>query len=43
MEKYGVHHWLVTTYHPQTNSQVEVSNREIKTILQNIVNPNRKD
>jgi len=43
MEKYGVHQWIVITYHPQTNSQVEVSNREIKTILQKTVNPNWKD
>jgi hypothetical protein len=43
MEKYGVHHWIVTTYHPQTNRQVKVSNREIKTILQKTVNPNQKD
>ena len=28
--KYGVHHNLATSYHPQTSGQVEVSNREIK-------------
>ncbi|GJT71449.1 uncharacterized protein Tco_1030735 [Tanacetum coccineum] len=30
-------------YHPQTNGQAEVSNREIKSILEKTVNPNRKD
>ncbi|XP_027155977.1 uncharacterized protein LOC113756537 [Coffea eugenioides] len=43
MRKYGVHHRVSTTYHPQTNGQVEVSNREIKSILEKTVNLNRKD
>jgi hypothetical protein len=43
MLKYGVHHRVATTYHPQSNGQVEVSNREIKGILEKVVNPNRKD
>ncbi|KAL0302831.1 UNVERIFIED_CONTAM: hypothetical protein Sangu_3075300 [Sesamum angustifolium] len=30
-------------YHPQTNGQAEVSNREIKSILEKTVNPDRKD
>lgn len=42
-EKYGVRHKVTTTYHPQANGQVEVSNREIKNILHKIVNPSRKD
>ncbi|KAL4318173.1 hypothetical protein GQ457_18G014840 [Hibiscus cannabinus] len=29
--------------YPQTNGQAEVSNREIKLILEKVVNPNRKD
>nr|GEW41335.1 hypothetical protein [Tanacetum cinerariifolium] len=29
--------------HPQTNDQAEVSNREIKSILEKTVNPDRKD
>ncbi|XP_071940077.1 uncharacterized protein [Coffea arabica] len=32
-----------TSYHPQTNGQAEVSNREIKSILEKIVRPDRKD
>jgi len=30
-------------YHPQTSGQVEVSNREFKSILAKIVNANRTD
>jgi hypothetical protein len=43
MQKYGVHHRVATTYHPQSNGQAEVSNREIKHILEKVVRPNRKD
>lgn len=32
--KYGVRHRITTPYHPQTSSQVEISNREIKQILE---------
>ncbi|XP_074299184.1 uncharacterized protein LOC141630232 [Silene latifolia] len=32
-----------TAYHPQTNGLAEVSNREIKAILEKTVNPDRKD
>ncbi|XP_062085945.1 uncharacterized protein LOC133792055 [Humulus lupulus] len=32
-----------TAYHPQTNGQAELSNREIKGVLEKVVNPNRKD
>ena len=41
--KYGVKHKIATTYHPQTSGQVEVSNREIKRILEKVVSPTRKD
>ncbi|XP_075475898.1 uncharacterized protein LOC142515052 [Primulina tabacum] len=41
--KYGVTHKVSTPYHPQTSGQVEVSNREIKRILEKTVNVNRKD
>ncbi|KAK8652395.1 hypothetical protein V6N13_061413 [Hibiscus sabdariffa] len=43
LKKLGITHKLSTAYHPQTNGQAEVSNREIKTILEKVVNPNRKD
>ncbi|XP_077210832.1 uncharacterized protein LOC143846285 [Tasmannia lanceolata] len=43
MKKYGITHKLSTPYHPQTSGQVEVSNRQIKQILEKTVNPNRKD
>lgn len=43
MRKYGITHKLATPYHPQTSGQVEVSNRQIKQILEKTVNPNRKD
>ncbi|XP_031393924.1 uncharacterized protein LOC116205448 [Punica granatum] len=43
MKKYGVHHRVATTYHPQSNGQAEVSNREVKSILEKTVNPSRKD
>ncbi|KAK1434047.1 hypothetical protein QVD17_10965 [Tagetes erecta] len=42
-KKYGVAHRVSTAYHPQTNGQAEISNREIKSILEKTVNPNRKD
>ncbi|GKU88763.1 hypothetical protein SLEP1_g2989 [Rubroshorea leprosula] len=43
LAKYGVTHKIATPYHPQTNGQVEVSNRELKRILEKIVNLFRKD
>ena len=43
MTKYGVKHKVATPYHPQTSGQVELANREIKTILMKVVNSNRKD
>ncbi|KAM2151461.1 hypothetical protein ACFX1R_045904 [Malus domestica] len=43
LKKYHVTHKVSTPYHPQTNGQAEVSNREIKQILEKIVGPNRKD
>ncbi|KAL0373122.1 UNVERIFIED_CONTAM: Pol polyprotein, partial [Sesamum calycinum] len=42
-KKYGIHHRVATAYHPQTNGQAEVSNREVKSILEKTVSPGRKD
>nr|XP_027109530.1 uncharacterized protein LOC113729431 [Coffea arabica] len=41
--KYGVLHKVSAPYHPQTNGQAEVSNREIKSILEKMVRPDRKN
>ena len=43
LAKYGVKHKVDTPYHPQTTGQVELANREIKTILMKVVNSNMKD
>ncbi|KAL5565361.1 hypothetical protein UlMin_028525 [Ulmus minor] len=43
LSKYGVTHRVATPYHPQTSGQVEVSNRELKRILEKTVNSSRKD
>ena len=43
LAKYGVKHKVSLTYHPQSNGQAEVSNREIKKILEKTVNVTRKD
>ena len=43
LKKYGVTHKVSTAYHPQTNGQSELANREIKHILEKTVTPNRKD
>ncbi|KAI3698037.1 hypothetical protein L6452_31147 [Arctium lappa] len=41
--KYHIQHQVATTYHPQTNGFAKHSNREIKTILEKVVKPHRKD
>ena len=41
--KYGIRHRIALAYHPQTNGMAEVSNREIKAIIEKIVNASRKD
>ena len=43
LQKYGVRHRTSLAYHPQSNGQAEVSNREIKYILEKTVNSSRKD
>ncbi|XP_073025192.1 uncharacterized protein [Primulina eburnea] len=39
----SVKHKVALAYHPQSNGQAEVSNREIKQILEKTVNTNRRD
>ena len=41
--KYGVTHHIVTPYHPQTSGQVEVSNRDLKRIMEKTVNSSKRD
>ena len=41
LRKYHVTHRTSTAYHPQTNGKVEISNQEIKSILEKTVQPNR--
>ncbi|XP_038976409.1 uncharacterized protein LOC113461320 [Phoenix dactylifera] len=43
LKKYGVTHKVALAYHPQTNGQVELANRELKQILEKTVSSSRKD
>ena len=43
LSRYGVRHAMVLSYHPQSNGQAEISNREIKNILEKTVNTSRRD
>ncbi|XP_022883120.1 uncharacterized protein LOC111399858 [Olea europaea var. sylvestris] len=43
LNKYGVKHRVATPYHLQTSGQVEVSNRQLKRILEVTVNSSRND
>ena len=42
MSRYGIRHVLRLAYHPQSNGQAEISNREIKKILEKTMNISRK-
>ncbi|CAN6718902.1 unnamed protein product [Malus baccata var. baccata] len=42
-KKYNVKHKVSTPYHPQTSGQAEVSNREIKQVLEKTIGPTRRD
>ena len=43
LRKYNIKHKIATPYHPQTSGQVDVSNRQIKQILEKTVSTSRKD
>jgi hypothetical protein len=43
LARYDVNHRIASAYHPQISGQVELSNREIKSILQKTVNRSRKN
>ena len=43
MTRYGIKHIMSLAYHPQTNGQAEISNREIKKILEKTVSSSRRD
>lgn len=43
LEKYRVKHKVTTLYLPQKSEYVEISNREIKSLLAKIVNATRTD
>jgi transposase InsO family protein len=38
LSKHGIYHNVATPYHPQTSGQAETSNKQIKNILQKMVN-----
>ena len=43
LSRYGVKHVIGLAYHPQSNGQAEISNRDIKNILEKTVNISRTD
>ena len=43
MGRYGIKHIMSLAYHPQTNGQAEISNMEIKKILEKTVSSSRRD
>ena len=42
MSIYGIRHVMGLAYHPQSNGQAEISNREINNILEKTISNNRK-
>ena len=43
INRYGIKHIMSLAYHPQTNGQAEIYNREIKKILEKTVSSSRRD
>ena len=43
MSRYGIKHIMSLAYHPQTNGQAEISNKEIKKILGKTISSSIRD
>jgi transposase InsO family protein len=43
LTKLGIEHRISTAYHPQTNGQVETSNRQLNSILNKTIEKRGKD
>ena len=43
MQQYSITHKVATPYHMQTSGQVEVSNYEIKSIIEKTIQPDQKN
>ena len=43
MGRYGIKHIMSLAYHPQTNGQAKISNKEIKKILEKVVSSSIRD
>ena len=43
MDRHGLIHVMGLAYHPQSNGQAEIFNREIKKIMEKTMNISRKD
>ncbi|XP_022158810.1 protein NYNRIN-like [Momordica charantia] len=43
LAKYNIRNKISTAYHPQLKRQAEISNREIKIIMEKVVSTNRRD
>ena len=43
MSRYGIKHLMGLAYHPRSNGQAEISNREIKKIMEKTLNGSKKD
>ena len=43
MSRYGIKHIMSLAYHPQTNGQAEISNKEIKKIMEKTISSSIKD
>ena len=43
MNRYGIKHVIGLAYHPRSNGQAEISNKEIKKIIEKTMNSSKKD